>query len=92
LEDNSICRLYHVKILKDIIKFRLNMEIDIPDTAEVKISRLIKQGEFSTKEEAIEDIILAGIKAYNVNETDKDMEGDYNMEEYGEYGDEDYVF
>jgi len=68
------------------------MEIDIPDTAEVKISRLIKQGEFSTKEEAIEDIILAGIKAYNVNETDKDMEGDYNMEEYGEYGDEDYVF
>ena len=57
------------------------VEISIPEHIEMQIVQMVEQGEFLNREEAIEDLLAAGIKAYKtstnaVREDDPDMEDD----------------
>lgn len=48
-------------------------EIDLPGHLEAEIDRMVDQGEFLTREEAFEELLTAGVSAYNVD-TDDDEE------------------
>ncbi|GAD53710.1 hypothetical protein MBEHAL_2470 [Halarchaeum acidiphilum MH1-52-1] len=67
------------------------MEINIPDHIEMQIAQLVEQGEFLTREDAIEDLLSAGIKAYKTSgPMDEDEPG---LEDEGMMGhDDEYVF
>jgi len=67
------------------------VEINIPDHIEMQIAQLVEQGEFLTREDAIEDLLSAGIKAYKTSgPMDDDEPG---LEDEGMMGHEDeYVF
>ncbi|WP_020221172.1 DUF7120 family protein [Halarchaeum acidiphilum] len=67
------------------------VEINIPDHIEMQIAQLVEQGEFLTREDAIEDLLSAGIKAYKTSgPMDEDEPG---LEDEGMMGhDDEYVF
>ncbi|GGL56861.1 DUF7120 family protein [Halocalculus aciditolerans] len=68
-----------------------SVELNIPDHIEMQIAQLVEQGEFLSREEAIEQLLSAGIKAYK---TSGPMDEDASLEdESGMMGHEDeYVF
>ena len=67
------------------------IEITIPEHLEMKIMQMVERGEFVNREEAIEDLLSTGIKAY---QTSGPMEDDEpGLENDGMMGHEDeYVF
>ncbi len=66
------------------------VEITIPEHLEMQIAQLVEQGEFVNREEAIEDLLAAGLKAYK---TSGPMDDDAGFEDEGMMGHEDeYVF
>lgn len=67
------------------------VEITIPEHLEMQISQMVERGEFVNREEAIEDLLSAGIKAYKTSgPTDED---DTGLEDDGMMGhDDEYVF
>ncbi|GGN19875.1 DUF7120 family protein [Halarchaeum nitratireducens] len=67
------------------------VEINIPDHIEMQIAQLVEQGEFLTREDAIKDLLSAGIKAYKTSgPMDEDEPG---LEDEGMMGhDDEYVF
>ncbi|MFB6114298.1 MAG: cell surface protein [Halodesulfurarchaeum sp.] len=66
------------------------VEFNIPDHIEMQIAQLVDQGEFVSQEEAIEQLLSAGIKAYK---TSGPVEEEGSMEDEGVMGHEDeYVF
>jgi len=67
------------------------VEINIPDHIEMQIAQLVEQGEFLSREEAIEDLLSAGIKAYKTSGPMNDDEP--GLEDEGLMGhDDEYVF
>ncbi|WP_435096300.1 DUF7120 family protein [Halarchaeum sp. P4] len=67
------------------------VEINIPDHIEMQIAQLVEQGEFLTREDAIEDLLSAGIKAYKTSGPMEDDEP--GLEDEGMMGhDDEYVF
>lgn len=68
-----------------------NVEITIPEHLEMRVAQLVEQGEFVNQEEAIEELLSTGIKAYKTSGPTDDEEGGF--EEEGMMGHEDeYVF
>lgn len=68
------------------------VEITIPEHTEMQIAQLVEQGEFLNREEAIEDLLSTGLKAYKTSGPIDD-EDDAGFEEDGMMGhDDDYVF
>ena len=67
------------------------VEITIPEHLEMQIAQMVEQGEFLNREEAIEDLLSTGLKAYKTSgPTDDDEPG---FEEDGMMGhDDEYVF
>ncbi|GAA0302341.1 DUF7120 family protein [Halarchaeum salinum] len=67
------------------------VEINIPDHIEMQIAQLVEQGEFLTREDAIKDLLSAGVKAYKTSgPMDDDEPG---LEDEGMMGhDDEYVF
>ncbi|MFB6267444.1 MAG: cell surface protein [Halodesulfurarchaeum sp.] len=66
------------------------VEVNIPDHIEMQIAQLVDQGEFVSQEEAIEQLLSAGIKAYK---TSGPVDDDTPIEDEGMMGHEDeYVF
>lgn len=67
------------------------VEITIPEHLEMQITQLVDQGEFINREEAVEDLISAGIRAYKTSgPMDEDEPG---FEDDGMMGhDDEYVF
>lgn len=66
------------------------VEINLPEHLEMRITRLIDRGEFVNREEALEALISAGIKAYEagsgqVGDQDLGMEGEGMMDHDDEY-------
>lgn len=76
---------------KSRIRRMPKVEINIPDHIEMQIAQLVEQGEFLTREDAIEDLLSAGIKAYKTSgPMDEDEPG---LEDEGMMGhDDEYVF
>ena len=68
------------------------VEITIPEHLEMQIAQMVEQGEFLNREEAIEDLLSTGLKAYKTSgPNDEDEEPGY--EEDGMMGhDDEYVF
>ncbi|MFC4407051.1 MULTISPECIES: ribbon-helix-helix domain-containing protein [Haloarchaeobius] len=71
------------------------VEINIPEHLEMQITQMVERGEFVNREEAIEDLISTGIKAYKTSGPIDDDEpgGGGGYEDDGMMGHEDeYVF
>jgi Arc/MetJ-type ribon-helix-helix transcriptional regulator len=68
------------------------VELTVPEHLEMRIAQLVEQGEFLNREEAIEDLLSTGIKAYKTSgPMDDDEEPGY--EDDGMMGhDDEYVF
>lgn len=70
------------------------IEINVPEHLEMQITQMIEQGEFVNREEAIEDLLSAGLKAYKTSGPTDDTQGfDDGLEDDGMMGhDDEYVF
>jgi Arc/MetJ-type ribon-helix-helix transcriptional regulator len=67
------------------------VEITIPEHLEMQITQLIEQGEFVNREEAVEDLLASGIRAYKTSGPMDDEEP--GLEDDGMMGhDDEYVF
>ena len=68
------------------------VEITIPEHLEMQIAQMVEQGEFVNREEAIEELISTGLKAYKASGP-MDDDQDHGLEDDGMMGHEDeYVF
>lgn len=69
------------------------VEINIPEHLEMQIAQLVEQGEFLNREEAIEDLLATGLKAYKTSgPTDEDEEPGFEEEDGMMGHDDEYVF
>ncbi len=68
------------------------VEITVPEHLEMQIAQLVDRGEFLNREEALEELLSTGLKAYKTSgPMDEDEEGGY--EDDGMMGhDDEYVF
>ena len=67
------------------------VEITIPERLEMQIVQMVEQGEFLNRDEAIEELISTGLRAYQTSGPMEDEEG--GLEDDGMMGHEDeYVF
>jgi Arc/MetJ-type ribon-helix-helix transcriptional regulator len=67
------------------------VQITIPEHLEMQISQMIDQGDFLNREEAIEELLSTGLKAYKTS--GGAMTDEPGLEEDGMMGHEDeYVF
>jgi len=68
------------------------VDLTIPEHLEMRITQLVEDGEFLNREEAIEDLLSTGLKAYKTSgPMDDDDEAGY--EDDGMMGhDDEYVF
>ncbi len=68
------------------------VEITIPEHLEMQIAQMVERGEFVNREEAIEDLLSTGIKAYKTSGP-MDEEEPGGLEDDGMMGhDDEYVF
>ncbi|MFB6195305.1 MAG: ribbon-helix-helix domain-containing protein [Haloplanus sp.] len=68
------------------------VEITVPEHLEMQIAQLIEQGEFVNREEAIEELLSTGLRAYKTSGPMEEEEPSFE-EEGGMMGHEDeYVF
>ena len=51
------------------------VEITIPEHVEMQITQLVEQGEFLNREEAIEELVSTGLKAYKASARADEEEG-----------------
>jgi len=72
------------------------VEINVPDHLDMQITQMVEQGEFVNREEAIKDLLSAGLKAYKTSgPSDDDEQQGYDdaLEDDGMMGhDDEYVF
>ncbi|ELY58418.1 ribbon-helix-helix domain-containing protein [Natronococcus sp. A-GB1] len=71
------------------------VEITIPEHLEMQIAQMVERGEFVNREEAIEDLLSTGIKAYKTSGPmeDEDEGMGSGLEDDGMMGhDDEYVF
>ncbi len=67
------------------------VEITIPEHLEMQIAQMVERGEFVNREEAIEDLLSTGIKAYKTSGPMEEEEP--GLENDGMMGhDDEYVF
>ncbi|MWV64523.1 cell surface protein [Halorubrum sp. JWXQ-INN 858] len=68
------------------------VEITVPEHLEMQIAQMVEKGEFLNREEAVEDLLSTGIKAYKTSGPLDDEEAG-GFEDEGMMGHEDeYVF
>lgn len=69
------------------------LDINIPDDLDMKIQRLVDDGEFIDYNEAVNELLSSGITAYR---TDNVIDNEDKSDEFGDAGpvdhDDDYVF
>jgi Arc/MetJ-type ribon-helix-helix transcriptional regulator len=67
------------------------VEITIPEQLEMQIARMVEEGEFLNRQEAVEELLSTGMRAYQTNGPMDDEES--GLEDDGMMGHEDeYVF
>ena len=54
------------------------VEISMPDRIDSEISRLVEQGEFVNRDQAVEELLSMGMSAYDTTTTDS-QEPDQNL-------------
>jgi Arc/MetJ-type ribon-helix-helix transcriptional regulator len=69
------------------------VEITIPEHLEMQIAQMVEQGEFVNREEAVEDLLATGLKAYKTSGPSEDDDEPAGLEDDGMMGhDDEYVF
>lgn len=67
------------------------VEITIPEHLEMQIAQMVERGEFMNREEAVEELLSTGLKAYKTSGPIEEEEP--GLEDEGMMGHEDeYVF
>ena len=67
------------------------VQLTVPEHLEMRIAQLVEKGEFVTREEAIEELLSTGLRAYKTSGPMEDE--DTGLEEDGMMGhDDEYVF
>jgi len=67
------------------------VQLTVPEHLEMQIAQLVEKGEFVTREEAIEELLSTGLRAYKTSGPMEDE--DPGLEEDGMMGhDDEYVF
>jgi len=67
------------------------VDLTVPEHLEMQIAQLVEQGEFVDRNDAVEELLSTGLKAYKTSGPMDDEEPEY--EEEGMMGHEDeYVF
>ena len=68
------------------------VQITVPEHLEMQIAQLVEEGEFVNREEAIEDLLSTGIRAYKTSGP-MDEDDEPGLEDNGMMGhDDEYVF
>jgi len=68
-----------------------HVEITVPEQLEMQIAQMVEQDEFVTREEAVEELLSTGLKAYKTSGPMDDEEAGF--EDDGMMGhDDEYVF
>ncbi|MFB6217722.1 MAG: cell surface protein [Halobacteriaceae archaeon] len=66
------------------------VEVTVPDHIEMQIAQLVERDEFVSREEAVEELLASGLKAYK---TSGPIDDDASIEDEGMMGhDDEYVF
>lgn len=68
-----------------------SVEITVPEHLETRIAQLVEQGEFVSREEAIEELISTGMKAYKTSGPVEEEEPSFEEDNMMGHDDE-YVF
>jgi Arc/MetJ-type ribon-helix-helix transcriptional regulator len=70
------------------------VEITVPEHLEMQIAQMVEQGEFVNREEAIEELLSTGLKAFKTSgPQDEDAAEPGGFEDDGMMGhDDEYVF
>lgn len=53
-----------------------DVEVSLPDRIDSEIDRLIEQGEFLNREQAVEELLTMGVSAYAPTEEGDEQEGE----------------
>ncbi len=69
----------------------VTVEINVPEHLDMQIAQLVDQGEFVNREEAVEELLATGIKAYKTSGPQSEMEDPGYEEDMMGHEDE-YVF
>ena len=78
-------------ILESIIDLMPKVQLTVPEHLEMQIAQLVEEGEFVNREEAIEELLSTGLRAYKTSGPMDDEDPSY--EEDGMMGhDDEYVF
>jgi len=69
----------------------VTVEINVPDHLDMQIAQLVDQGDFVNREEAVEELLSTGLKAYKTSGPMSDSgEGGFEDEMMGH--EDEYVF
>lgn len=55
-------------------------EVDLPSDVEVEIDRLVDEGEFLNRKEAVEELLSMGLNVYDVGADEEDEMGGFEDE------------
>jgi hypothetical protein len=67
------------------------MELDLPPNVELKLNRMVEEGEFETIEHAAKELLSSSIRAYEIGRDQQQEEVPFK-EEIFNHNDEEYVF
>lgn len=88
-------RLYPVKLknppLEPPVDSMVDVEINVPEHLDMQIAQLVDQGDFVNREEAVEELLSTGLKAYKTSGPQSEMDETGFEEDMMGHEDE-YVF
>jgi Arc/MetJ-type ribon-helix-helix transcriptional regulator len=70
----------------------VTVEINVPDHLDMQIAQLVDQGDFVNREEAVEELLSTGLKAYKTSGPMPDNAGEGGFEDEMMGHEDEYVF
>jgi len=70
----------------------VKVEINVPEHLDMQIAQLVDQGDFVNREEAVEELLATGLKAYKTSGPQSEMETDTGFEDDMMGHEDEYVF
>ena len=70
----------------------VKVEINVPEHLDMQIAQLVDQGDFINREEAVEELISTGLKAYKTSGPVSDSDADHGYDEDMMGHEDEYVF
>ena len=70
----------------------VTVEINVPEHLDMQIAQLVDQGDFINREEAVEELLSTGLKAYKTSGPISDTEADRGFDEDMMGHEDEYVF